>query len=121
LLGHEKVVSKRQLLAYSVEKLGFAGILIQFDQQEQSNSLFLLSLDFTEMPDSPEKGVFQHNRPVAAMGIAENHTRRIVAFWVKAELKRASISELCSTAVGQRPNFKQLQPRRHPGHSVTLL
>jgi hypothetical protein len=54
LLGHEMLVangpSEYLQLAYSVEKLISVGILTIFSQLNQSNSLYLLGMDFAEMP-----------------------------------------------------------------------
>jgi hypothetical protein len=58
--------------AYSVEKLGFAGKLINSGQSAQVNSLFLLNIDFVEMPKFPRKGVFQQNRPIADAQLTVN-------------------------------------------------
>ena len=60
-------MSRLSLWVYSVEKLGFAVILIQSGQLAQANPLFLLDVDFSEMSKLLRKGVFQQNRPQAEL------------------------------------------------------
>jgi hypothetical protein len=49
-------------LAYYVEKLVSAGILIKFDQMPKFNSMILPGHISAETPGYSEKGVFQQNR-----------------------------------------------------------
>ena len=53
------------LTTYCVEKLTSSEMLINFGQLTRANLLFLLNVDFSEMPRFSVKGVFQHHRPEA--------------------------------------------------------
>jgi hypothetical protein len=80
------VESPYLLLAYCVEKLAFPSNGSNFSKSALSKPLFLLSHVSAETSGNPRYGVFQHNRPEAAINTIQNQPRFCSAFWLKAAI-----------------------------------
>ena len=74
------------LMAYSVEKLGSFANSINFGNLSVCNSLFLLRHVSAGTSENRRKGVFQQNRPKAAIGDIKS--------WCSASCRQAAIRQL---------------------------
>jgi hypothetical protein len=77
---NSNVKGEWRLLAYSAEKLDSAWNSVKFGEMETPNSLFLLGRVPAETLKFSGNGVFQQNRPTAAINGSEFHAQTMAAF-----------------------------------------